>query len=155
MLIQRVNRTDAEKVFLICHNQDGDSITTGMGARFLGGIAAEIVSTNGSKVIKVDADSSMPQFAGIADQDIPTDGYGRIQAFGYVDSVLLSAEADKTVGVTGIANSFLKAGAVNGSFTSTQVVGALSTFAYKTVQAWTTTNISGGLNYASGFVRAL
>ncbi len=155
MIISKVNRTDAEKVFIVCHNVDADSITTGMGVRFCGGAAAEIVSTDGSCVIKLEADASMANFAGIANQDIPADGYGRIQSWGYVDSVLLSAEADKTVGCTGITNSFLKKGAVAGSFTSTQTPQALSTFAYKYVQALNTTNISGGLNYAKGFVRAI
>lgn len=155
MQIQGVNRTDAEKIYINYHNVDADSVTTGMGIRYVGGAAAEIVSTDGNACIKVAADAVMPNFAGIAIQDVPADGYGQAQAFGYVDSILLSAEANKTVGVTGIANSFLKVGAVAGSFTSTQTPQALSTFAFKTLQAFTTTNISGGLNYAAGFVRAL
>jgi hypothetical protein len=155
MQIQQLNRTDAEKVFVVITNVDADTITTGMGVRYVGGAAAEVVSTNGANAVKIAADTAMPQFAGIAGQDIASNGAGLVQAFGYVDSILLSAEADKTVGVTGTANSFLKVGAVAGSFTSTQTAQALSTFAFKYVQAWTTTNISGGLNYAGGFVRAI
>ena len=154
MLIQRVTRTTAEKIFINVHNADVDSVTTGMGVRFLGGAAAEIVSTDGVQVIKNVGDTIMSQFAGIAKNDIPADGYGLVQCFGYVDSILLSAEANKTIGVTGIANSFLKNGAVAGSFTSTLAPEALSTMAYRLLQAWSTTNISGGLNYAKGFVRA-
>jgi len=155
MQIQQLNRTDAEKVFVVITNADADTITTGMGVRYVGGAAAEVVSTNGANAVKVAADAAMPQFAGIANQDIASNGAGLVQAFGYVNSILLSAEANKTVGVTGIANSFLKVGAVAGSFTSTQTAQALSTFAGKFVQAWTTANISGGLNYAAGFVRAI
>lgn len=159
MQTQRVNRTDAEKVYLVVKNVDADSITTGMGVRLIGGAAAEIVSTDGINAIKHAAgatgDATMPQFVGIAVEDIASNGYGRVQAWGIVNSVLLSAEANKTVGVTGIANSFLKAGAVAGSFTSTRTAQALSTQAYKYVQALTTTNISGGLNYTKAYVRAL
>lgn len=155
MQTQRVNRTDAEKVYLVVKNVDADSITTGMGVRLIGGIAAEIVSTDGISAIKFEADGSAAQFAGIAIEDIASNGYGRVQAWGYVNSVLLSAEADKTVGVTGIALSFLKKGAVAGSFTSTLTPQASSTMMYKYVQALTTTNISGGLNYTKAFVRAL
>lgn len=155
MQIQKVNRTDAEVININYHNVDADSVTTGMGIRYVGAAAAEIASTDGVSCIKVAADAVMPNFAGIAIQDVPADGYGQARAFGHVNSVLISAEADKTVGVTGIANSFLKVGAVAGSFTSTQTAQALSTFAYKTVQCLTTTNISGGLNYCQGFVRAI
>ena len=36
LLIQRVNRTDAEKIFMVVHNVEESSITTGFGARFVG-----------------------------------------------------------------------------------------------------------------------
>jgi hypothetical protein len=155
MIIQRINRTDAEKIFVIAHNAEATTITTGMGTRYMGALAAEVVSTGGNNVCKLDADTAMCQFAGIADQDIASLGYGRVQAWGYCNSILLSAEADKTIGVAARAETFLKKGAVAGSFTSTQTPEALSTFAYKYVQVMNTTNISGGLNYATGFVRAM
>lgn len=153
MQIQRVNRTDAEKVYIVIKNVSGGTITTGMGARFVGGAAAEIVSTDGIQAVK-SADAAMTMFAGIAVEDIADNDYGRVQAYGYT-SVLLSAEANKTVGVTGITNSFLKAGGLSGSFTSTQTEVGLTTFGYKYVQCLTTTNISGGMPLCSGFVRAI
>ena len=155
MIIQRVNRSDAEKIKLSFHNVDADSVTTGMGVRWVGGAAGEIVSADGISGVKITADSQMPNFAGIAEQDIPTDGYGLLVAWGYVNSILLSAEANKTIGITGINTSFLKVGAMAGSFTSTLAPEALSTFASRYVQNFVTTNISGGLNYAKGFVRGM
>lgn len=152
MQTQRVNRTDAEKVFIVVKNVDANTTTTGFGVRFVGGAAAEVASTDGVNTVKA---GPGPQFAGIAIEDIPSNGYGRAQAYGYVNSIAYSAEADKTVGVTGVANSFLKAGAVAGTFTSTQAEAALTTQAYRYAQAWTTVNISGGVPYGSGFVRAL
>lgn len=162
MIIQRVNRTDAEKIFIICQNGESTTISTGMGARFLGGLGAEVASTDGVQVIKLDADATMIQFAGIADQDIKSLGYGRIQAWGYVNSVLLSQEADKTVGVTARNQTILKKGGGAGMFTSTAGDVNLSTLTtasiapfLKYVQCLSTTNISGGLNYCKAFVRAL
>lgn len=152
MQIQRVNRTDAEKVFIVVKNVDASTTTTGFGVRYVGGAAAEIASTDGISTVKAGLSA---QFAGIAIEDIPSNGFGRVQAYGYVNSIAFSAEADKTVGVTGIANSFLKVGAVAGSWTSTQAEAALTTGAYRYVQAWTTVNISGGVPTGSGFVRAL
>lgn len=154
MNIQRVNRTDAEKVFLNVHNVAGATATTGRGLVFVGGAPAEIVSTDGVQVV-LSTDASMPSFAGIANQDIPDDGYGLVQAWGFCNSIELSAEANKTVAPVAIATSFLKHGAVSGTFTSTQTAQALSTMAYKYVSVLNTVNISGGLVYAKGFVRAL
>lgn len=155
MQIQKVNRTDAEKIFINIHNVEGNTATTGLGIRYVGGAAAEIVSTDGVQTVLLNADSAMSQLAGIATRDIPDDGFGQIQSWGFVDSILISAEADKTVGVTGIENSFLKKGGTIGSFTSTQTPEGMSTFAFKHIQAWTTVDISGGLNYCSGFIRAV
>ena len=155
MLIQRVNRTDAEKVFLVVHNSAGATATTGRGLRFVGGTGAEAAtSADGSQVVFSTA-ATMCNFAGIAAQDIPSDGYGLSQIWGYVNSIELSAEANKTIGCTALVQTFLTGGAVAGTFTSTLAPEALSTMAYKFVQALNTTNISGGLVYAKGFVRGL
>ena len=154
MLFPRVNREDAEKIFTVIHNVSGSSITTGMGARYVGAAAAENVSADGISAVKLDADGNMAQFAGIAKRDIPDDDFGIVQLWGAVDSIHLSAEANKTIAALAIASSFLKKGAVAGTFTSTLTPQALSTMAGKFVQVWNTTNISGGLNYAKGFVRA-
>ncbi len=155
MQTQRVNRTDAEKIFLVVKNVDVDSMTTGYGVRFVGGAAAEIVSTDGIQAVKMSALS--PQFAGIAIQDIVSNGFGLVQAYGYVNSIAYSVVATSlTTGVTGIAGSFLKMGAVAGTFFSGQVPEALSTSAYKYAQALTTVNMSNALPpFGSGFVRAI
>lgn len=153
MQTQRVNRSDAEKIFMVIKNVDADSITTGWATRIVGAAAAEIVSSDGVNAVKPTALNS--QFAGIAAEDIVSNGFGRVQVWGYVNSIAYSFEANKTVGVTGNASSFLKVGGAVGTFTSTQVPEALSTAQSKFVQAFTTVNISGGIPYGSGFVRAL
>lgn len=127
--------------------------TTGTGLRWVGGAAAEIVSTgSGAAVFLTDATAGLA--AGVAVEDIAVNAYGRVQAYGLV-SVAYSAEADKTVGVTGLATGILKAGAAGGTFTSTQTPQAVSTMLYKYAVAMTTTNISGGFPVGSAFVRFL
>lgn len=153
MQIQRINRTDDEKVYLAAKNVSGTTATTGFALRWVGAAAAEIVSTGGGAAVFA-TDAAMAQFAGVAVEDIAVNAYGRIQSYGLV-SVAYSAEADKTVGVTGLANSFLKLGAVAGTFTSVKAAETLSTFAFRYVQAMTTVNISGGVPLGTAFVRAL
>jgi hypothetical protein len=68
---------------------------------------------------------------------------------------MFSAEADKTVGNTAVADTLLKLGAVAGTFTTAQTAQALSTTLYKYVQVMQTVNISGGIPYGRGFVRGL
>lgn len=163
MQIQRLNRTDAEKVFIAIQNAEGATISTGMGARFMGALAAEVVSTDGVKACKLDADAAFSQFAGIAERDITSLSYGRVQCWGYCNSILLSQETDKTIGVLSRATSFLRKGGALGTFTSTLdtatncstlTVAGLMPF-IRGVQNMTTTNISGSLPYGQGFVRAL
>lgn len=155
MQIQRVNRTDPEKVFLNVKNGSGATITTGMGTRLLGLLAAEVASTDGTQVTALDADGYMCAFMGIASQDIASLGYGRTQVWGYVNSIMFSAEADKTVGNLAVADTLLKKGAVAGTFTTAQTAQALSTMLYKYVQVLQTVNISGGVPYGRGFVRGI
>lgn len=150
MQIQRVNRTDAEKVYLVIKNVSGATLTTGMGAAYVGGAVGEIVSSPDGVQAVAGTLAKADVFCGIAVEDIANNGYGRVQAWGYCASVLLSQEADKTIGP-----SLLVPGNGAGMFTSLATKQALSTSLYKFALALNTTNISGGLNYAQAFVRAL
>ena len=168
MLIQRVSRTEAEKVFLIVQNAEATTASTGMGVRYLGGLSTEVASTDGIQVCKMETgttgDALFCNFAGIADQDIASLGYGRIQAWGYCNSVLLSQETDKTVGIGDTrGNAFLKMGGAAGTFTSVGYGDTnCSTLTLKQVRGYikcpqnmVTTNISGSLPYTKAFLRAL
>lgn len=163
MDIQRINRSDAEKIYIVIQNAEGATISTGMGARFMGALAAEVVSTDGVQACKIDADANFSQFAGIAEKDIAALGYGRVLAWGYCNSILLSQETDKTIGVLSRATSFLRKGGALGTFTSTlDTATNLSTLTVagimpfvRGVQNLVTTNISSALPYTKGFVRAV
>ena len=158
MQIQRVNRTDAEKVFIVVKNTEAVTATTGLGMRFNMGAnaVAEIVSTDGISAVLLDSDKQVGHIAGIAIEDIAANSYGRVQCWGYVDSILISAKADVTANPTAISQSYLLKGGTAGSFfTGAGPEVALLSAQFKYVQIVDTVNISGGLNYAKGFIRGL
>ena len=162
ILFSGVQRTEAEKVFTVVHNVDGDSITTGMGARYVGGVPAEDVSADGIQVTKITSgtDANMLQFCGIAAEDIPADGFGLVQNYGIVDAVMLSHEGTSiTVGTFGgINNTLLQPGALAGTFTSGGAVTFTSVIPvsplYNRVQVWATAGVSA-VGTVKGYVRVM
>lgn len=153
MQIQQVNRTDDEKVYVVAKNVNAVTATTGFQLRWVGGAAAEIVSTGAAAgVFLTDATAGLA--AGVAAEDIAVNAYGRLIAWGLA-SVAFSFEADKTVGVTGLATGILKAGALAGSFTSVRTPQSVSTLLYKYAVNMVTTNISGGVPMGTAFIRYL
>ena len=151
-----VNRTEADKTFIVVHNVEASSITTGMGVRLVGAAPAEEVSADGIQAVMIESQASMANFIGIAKKDIPSNDYGVVQTFGYVDSIMLSnVGSSLTIGTTGgIAASYLKKGGASGTFFSAQIPQNLSIAAWKYVQTWNTSGISGA-TWAKGFVRGI
>ena len=86
ILFSGVQRTEAEKVFTVIRNVDADSITSGMGVRYVGGAPAETVSADVIQCVMISKadDELLIQFAGIAAEDISSDGYGWLQ-YGWAD----------------------------------------------------------------------
>ena len=151
----QVNRTSPDKVYTTIRNVDGDSITAGLCARYLGGIDTE-VSADGISAIKLDSKAAWQYFAGVAITDIASDEYGIVQSWGYSENVSISAEANKTIGPEGgPAGTYLKKGAVAGTlFSAGSTFQALSTQFYRYVQIWDTVNASGGIPQATCWIRA-
>ena len=86
MLFQRVNRKEAEKVYVIVKNVEGATMTTGRP------VAYTITSNDGVSAVIANASGDYPHFIGVADQDIPNNDYGRVQIAGIVNSILISNE---------------------------------------------------------------
>lgn len=76
MEFQRLNREDAEKVFLCVYNVSGGTITAGYS------VVWDISSPDGVRVSKP-ATATLSLFVGIADADIANSAYGLVQAYGY------------------------------------------------------------------------
>ena len=151
----QVNRTSPDKVYTTIRNVDGDSITAGMCARYLGGVDTE-VSADGISAIKLDSNAAWQYFAGVAITDIASDEYGIVQSWGYSDNVTMSAEANKTIGpMGGPEKSYLRLAALTGTLASSgSTMHALSAQFYRYVQIWDTVNISGGVPQGTCWIRA-
>ncbi|HPO87513.1 MAG TPA: hypothetical protein PLN86_16865 [Candidatus Hydrogenedentes bacterium] len=149
MLIQQVIR-EPEVVQIIVKNVDGSgSITTGLGVALVGAGA----SIDGVSATKYAA-ANVRTFAGVAAEDIPINGYGRVTAWGLAQSVAIS---NVGTSITITRGDTLKPGAVAGTFFSSLASEAISTLLYKyVVAASTPVAIStGSQSYCHGIVRAL
>jgi len=87
MLFQRINRSDAEKIYIICQNVSGSTMTAGYSCVFDTG-----ASVDGVRVTKASTDD-LQAFAGVADADIANNGYGKIQIYGYRSSAYIYSSA--------------------------------------------------------------
>jgi hypothetical protein len=153
MLIQQLNRNDAERVQLVVKNVDGSgSITTGMGAA----LVATAASGDGIGAVKTTATAgNANNFCGVALQDIPINGYGLVTAWGYAASVLISQSVGSWTITAG--DVLIQSATQAGAFTSVVTNAALSTAMYKYVVAIgaIVDTISNPRPYISGIVRAL
>lgn len=151
MLIQQLNRTDAEKIQIMVKNVDGSgSITTGYGVMFAtAGASIDGISSTKS------AGSGIKGFVGVATQDIAINGFGLATSWGFVNSVQIS---NVGTSITITAGDTLLPGAVAGTFFSSITAQAMSTLLYKYVVAATTVPVDlSNLNqsFVSGIVRAI
>lgn len=103
MLFQRVNRTDAEKVFVVVYNASGGAFTTGQAMVWDCGTSADGIR------VTTPATATLSAFAGLAAAGIANGAYGLAQVYGYTASA--SVKPDVTTALVA-GNIFLP---VNGS----------------------------------------
>ena len=80
MLFQRVNRTDAEKVFVVVYNASGGAFTTGQAMVWDCGTSADGIR------VTTPATATLSAFAGLASAGIANGAYGLAQVYGYTAS---------------------------------------------------------------------
>lgn len=85
MQLSKVNRDQAEKVFMNVKNVEGATITAGLPVAFALG-----VSNDGVNAVIANAAADYPGFLGVATRDIANNDYGQVQISGFVGSILLS-----------------------------------------------------------------
>lgn len=91
MLIQRINRDDAEKVFIIVKNVSGSTMTAGYACVFDTG-----ASVDGVRVTKASS-TDVQAFAGIIHENLANDSYGKCQIYGYRSSAYIYSSAGDSV----------------------------------------------------------
>ena len=149
MLIQQLNRADAERVLIVIQNKDGGgSITTGMG------VCLVQTAASGDGIQAVQATKALSRsFVGVALGDIAINAFCLVTAWGYAASVLIS----QSVGSWTItAGDCLQTGGT-GRFTSILLLENLSTMCsrYVVQLGAVTDTISNPLQYVQGLVRAI
>lgn len=105
MLLQRVNRTNPEKIFLVAKNSYGTaSLTNGQPAMWDYATDADGVGVTMPADQTGRAGSYGIAFAGIAAETIESGGYGLLQVYGYHSSVIVrSTTGGKPAIVAGTA----------------------------------------------------
>lgn len=83
-----INRENAEKVFLVVKNVEGATMTKGYLAALV--VSGSFDGKNAVLVASGDA-ALLPAWVGVAAADIADTGYGRVQAFGFANSIRYSA----------------------------------------------------------------
>ena len=83
MLFKRINKDLAETIFSILKNVSGSTITAGYSAVF--DVSA---SVDGVRVTQASS-TDLQAFAGVADQNIANNAYGRVQVYGYRSSAYI------------------------------------------------------------------
>ena len=88
MLVQQLNRSDAEKIFIIVQNISG--LTTSQGAF----CSFDYLATSSlGNAVATPRTSTLSLFAGVLDADLASDAYGLCQVYGYRASVAFHAGA--------------------------------------------------------------
>lgn len=95
MLFQQLNRTDAEKVFIICRNTSGGTLAVNVPVFF----ETDAV-TDGNAVSQM-VTSGGHLFAGINDASLTDDSYGLVQVYGARTSAVYIATVSATSGIIG------------------------------------------------------
>lgn len=98
MLFQRVNRTDAEKVFVVVYNASGGAFTAGQAMCWDCGTSADGIR------VTTPATATLSAFAGLATASIANAAYGLAQVYGYTASA--SVKPDVTTALVA-GNIFL------------------------------------------------
>lgn len=140
MLLQQLNRGDAERVFIIIQNRSGVSSTQGAMACFdYSALAASL-----GNAIATPATSNLALFAGVLDADIAADGYNLCQVYGYRASIVVN------VGGASVSSAGLLIGPLNACWSGnsngrTFGLGPIAVF----------DNDLSGSGWVRGFIRAL
>ena len=80
MLFQRINRTDAEKVFTVVYNASGGAFTTGQAMVYDCGTSADGIR------VTTPITATLSAFCGLAVAGIANGAYGLAQVYGYNSS---------------------------------------------------------------------
>lgn len=142
MQLQQLNRTDAEKVFVIGQNVSSGTLVGNTLVCWEGVIAA--AASYGNAFMQP-ITSNLTLFAGIVDNDVATMGFERVQAYGYRASIAGNAATAVSISAAGLILGPV-AGSVSGQSNG-------KSFQFGPIVLFD--NDISGAGYFRGFIRAL
>jgi hypothetical protein len=146
MILQTVNRTDAEAIFGSFTNVQGATLTTGYAVAF----TTLVASLDGNAAVSPAAGSANT-FAGVTVADVANTAVGRYQAYGYCGSVFYFAEATSvSLAVGGLAAGPGVAGSLG-----VGVTGLSFALGPVIIVASVGAVVRSAGGYTQGFIRAL
>lgn len=140
MLFQRVNRTDAEKVFSVVQNVSGGTFAAGSAVEYDSGTSADGIR------VSTPSTAGLSCFAGITTSSIANNAYGLVQIYGYATALVINDITTALVAgkilvpVNGQAYLDSKAAGIAAADGKSGFVYALETNATATAGAITTAN---------------
>lgn len=147
MLIQRVNRNDAEKIFINVLNKDATANTLGYPVCFDWQNASSL-----GVAVDQPTTSTLALFAGVTVEDIAANAYGLVQIYGYCASVQIN------VGANSVSAAGLGVGPAN-ALSSLQTTGyptdAMNAINSAAPLVVIMENDISGSGYVKAFIRAM
>lgn len=143
MMFQRVSRTNPEQVFIVVQNVSGSTLTAGYSCVF--DVSA---SVDGVRVTQASA-TDLQGFAGVADEDIADNAYGRIQVYGYRTSAFILSSTGSSA-----AGDVLSPAAGSWGLTPSATAGSTKSFGFL-AEAVSASSSSAFNTTAKVFIRAL
>jgi hypothetical protein len=86
MLFQRVNRTDAEKIFSVVYNASGGAFTVGQALEYDTGTSADGIR------VTTPSSAGLSAFCGLAYASIANGAYGLAQIYGYCSTASIKPD---------------------------------------------------------------
>lgn len=93
MIFQRVNRSDAEKIFVVAKNGSGATLTQSYPAYW----DCEMTTPDGVQVTNAASSTTLNTFCGYADSSISNGSYGLVQVYGYRASARVLSSTGSSV----------------------------------------------------------
>lgn len=150
MIIQRINRTNAEKVFVVCRNSEATAMVKGSPAAL-----AWSGTRDGIDVIYANADIDAHSVIGLVDTALAASAYGLAQCYGIRTDAVMIASGSATSDNAVIGDVMILDTTITGL--SAAAVGAVSAYLAQAVmgETFASSTASGGTTTGTVFLRMM
>jgi len=150
MIIQRINRTNADKAFIVIRNSESSAMVKGSPAAL-----AWSGTRDGIDVIYADAAIDAHSVIGLVDTAIPAGSYGLAQCYGIRTDAVMIKSGSATDGNAVVGDVMILDTTITGL--SAAAVGAVSAYLAQAVcgATFASSSVAGGTTAATVFLRMM